>query len=50
MGKLSWYSGYLLCRDPVLASNMDDMEITTCGELKHTYDVYTNAGKLCVGR
>lgn len=29
---------------------MDDLEAAACRELEYTDDVYTNAGKLCVGR
>lgn len=33
----------------VSASDMDDVEVTRSGQFKYTDDVYTDAGKLCVG-
>ena len=39
----------MLGRDTILASNMDDVEVARGGQLEYTNDVYTNAGKLCLG-
>ena len=39
----------MLGRYTVSASDMDDVEIARNGQFEYTNDVYTDAGKLCVG-
>ena len=39
----------MLGRHTILASNMDDVEVTRGRQLEYTYDVYTNTWELCVG-
>lgn len=36
-------------RHTVSASNMDDVEAARGRQFEYTHDVYTDAGKLCVG-
>ena len=39
----------LLGRYTVSSSNMDDLEVARGWQFEYTDDVYTDAGKLCVG-
>ena len=40
----------MLGRYTVSASDMDDVEVARGGQSQYSDDVYTDAGKLCVGR
>lgn len=39
----------MLSRYTISASDMDDVEVTGCGQFEYTNDVYTDAGELCLG-
>ena len=50
MGTFPRYPRHMLGRHTVSASNMDDVEVARGGQSQYTDDVYTDAGKLCMGR
>lgn len=50
MGTFPRYPRHMLGRYTISASNMDDVEVARRGKSQYTDDVYTDAGKLCMGR